>query len=171
MQIRKATPENIDAMLTIITLAKEGLAALFVNQWQDGYPNRTQLVADIESGNSYLGFFEDEICATAMISFEADPNYAVIENGAWSQNAPYCVVHRIAVHPSYRNKHCAAQMLAYAENLCAARKINYLRIDTHLDNYPMRNFLTRNHFRQCGTIFLDGKNDAAHARVAYDKII
>ncbi|MEF9970050.1 MAG: GNAT family N-acetyltransferase [Ruthenibacterium sp.] len=171
MKIRCAVPQDLPAILEIITLAKEGLAAHGVDQWQDGYPNRAQLAADIESGRSYVGVFAEKICAVTMISFDADPNYAVIENGAWTREAPYCVLHRVAVHPTYRNRHCAAELLAFATQMCAERGISYLRIDTHLDNKPMRGFLEKSNFRQCGMIYLDNLHDETHARVAYDRCL
>ncbi|MEG0910087.1 MAG: GNAT family N-acetyltransferase [Ruthenibacterium sp.] len=170
MKIEQAMPQHLDAMLEIITLAKESLAAIGVDQWQDGYPNRAQLAADIASGQSYIGILADKICATMMVSLDGDPNYAVIEHGAWAQDAPYGVVHRIAVHPAYRKQHCAAQMLLFAENFCAARQIRYLRIDTHLENKPMRGFLEKSGFQQRGLIYLDNLHDKTHERVAYDTI-
>ena len=88
-----------------------------------------------------------------------DPTYRYIENGAWHSSRPYATIHRLASRGTTRGiaKACF--------DFCLERS-SYLRIDTHEDNRPMQQAVTRCGFQKCGTIYLtDGS-----PRIAFDFI-
>ena len=88
-----------------------------------------------------------------------EPNYAVIENGAWHSDQPYGTIHRIASNGQAKGIACACFDFCHS-------KIDCLRIDTHADNKPMQNAIDSYSFRYCGIIHVaDGT-----PRNAYDLV-
>ena len=88
-----------------------------------------------------------------------EPNYAVIENGAWHSDQPYGTIHRIASNGQAKGIACACFDFCHS-------KIDCLRIDTHADNKPMQNAIGSYGFRYCGIIHVaDGT-----PRNAYDLV-
>ena len=47
MQIRATIPADLDAVMAIIEEARRTIAALGINQWQNGTPNRAMLTRDM----------------------------------------------------------------------------------------------------------------------------
>ena len=98
-------------------------------------------------------------------SFDFEKTYDLIFNGMWLNEEEYCVIHRFAVSLELRTKGIAGKMLKEIEKLCEANGYYNIRIDTHEDNFKMRNFLEKNGFVYCGKIFLTNGD----LRVAYQK--
>ncbi len=120
--IRKSEIADIPRMLEIIAEAQAAFRAQGIDQWQDGYPNEEVLLQDIAAGDSYVVFEDKQLVATAMISFDGDPNYKVII-GAWKNDLPYAVVHRIAVAASQKGKGIAGYILDAARSMCKERGV------------------------------------------------
>ncbi len=130
--------QNLPDIMTIISQAQVQLKNAGVDQWQNGYPDEAQILEDIASGKSFLLKNSlGETIATVMISFEADPNYSVIE-GKWLTDTPYAVVHRLAVREESKGTGLAGWILKQVEAMCRTAKINSIRIDTHEKNLPDR---------------------------------
>lgn len=140
-----------------------------IDQWQDGYPNEESLEEDMAEGASYVLAGEDgEILATAFISFGGEPDYQIIYDGSWEEEAPYGVVHRVAVTPERKGQGLAGILLDHAAAMCRDRGIGSLRMDTHEDNRSMQRMLSKNGFVRRGIIYL-GRDGAR--RVAFEKKI
>ena len=58
-------------------------------------------------------------------------------------------------------------MLEEIEKITKERGIYNIRIDTHEDNFKMRNLIEKNGYSYCGKIFLTNGD----LRVAYQKIL
>ena len=162
--VRRATHADVAAAMEIIDLAKEDMRASGSDQWQNGYPNADQLHADVDAGASYV--LTDEtgaILGTAYICAQDEPSYHVIREGGWRFDAPYTVIHRIAVRRSERGRGLARHLILFAIAYSKEAGVNHLRIDTHPLNIPMQHFLARNGFSRRGLVDL-----ADGVRVAYD---
>lgn len=130
-------------------------------QWGTNYPGEELLLDNIRQEKLYVcaGGEEEKIAAVFYFAAEEDPSYGKIEDGAWLNEEPYGVVHRIA----------SARTVKGAASFClnwAFRQTGNIRIDTHEDNIPMQNMLRKNGFRYCGKIHL--KN--GEPRIAFQKI-
>lgn len=161
MEIRRTRPEDLPRLLAIYERARAFMAETGnPDQWGPRrWPPEELLREDIAAGRSYVCEKDGKIVGTFCYLFgEAiDETYAVID-GAWSQDAPYGVVHRIAADGT---KGVGTFCLEWA-----LARSGYLRIDTHEDNRVMRNLLTKLGFRPCGIIRLANGDP----RTAYDKI-
>ncbi len=129
------------------------------DQWGTAYPPEEMIRQDIQDGKSYVNLEGDEIRGVFYFAVEADPTYGYID-GAWLNDAPYGVIHRIAVDGSGRG--VAAECFAFAAQHC-----ENIRIDTHEKNIPMQRCLTKNGFTRCGIIYLEDGDP----RIAYQKVI
>ena len=160
MEIRKSTPEDLQEIMEIY-----GIARTFMKntgnptQWRNGYPSEALVRSDIESGISYVAVEDGEIEAVFVFRMGEDPTYKVIEDGAWQNDAPYGVPHRIASRG--RVKGIGSECIQW----CFAQCGN-LRGDTHADNHVMQRVMEKNGFVKCGRIYIaDGS-----PRIAYQKL-
>lgn len=162
---RRTRTADVDRVMAIFAQAQRFFKANGIDQWQNGYPNRQTIEADIRRRYGYVLEYGHRIVATAAVSFDGEPTYQRIEDGNWSTNEPYAVVHRMAVDVTEKGIGRASVIMRNVEAMCRKRGINTIRIDTHRDNRPMQRLLAKNHFRRCGLIFLaDGSE-----RIAFDK--
>lgn len=129
------------------------------DQWEKGYPGLPLIKTDIEAGEAYLYEQNGQILGVFYFSRgKIDPTYQTIFQGKWLNNEPYGVIHRIAT--SKNKSGVAGFCVDYCYDQC-----QNIRIDTHKDNLPMRRFLAKKGFTQCGIIYLaDGSE-----RIAYQK--
>ncbi len=92
---------------------------------------------------------------------DCEPTYLHIEDGAWIDDTPYGVVHRIASDGSTRG--AGSFCINWAFSQCG-----HLRMDTHGDNTVMQNLLTKLGFQRCGIIYVVEDTDP---RIAYEKLL
>ena len=169
--IRKTKTEDISEIMNIIRDAQASMKLLGISQWQNGYPNEDSFAKDIAEGISYVFEEDGEIVATAAIFCAPEPDYAKIYDGAWKTDGEYGVVHRIAVKKEAKRAGYAAKMIEYAAELTRQAGYGSLRMDTHEGNVPMRSFLKKQGFEECGIIYLSNEGCVENKRVAYEKII
>ena len=159
MRIRKTVKEDLACIGEIYENAKRFMRESGnPNQWNSGTPNIETARADMENGVGYVAEENGEIVAVFMFSQDGEPTYAKIYEGEWLSDAPYGVIHRIAVKEQGRG------IIGFCIDECFAQCQN-LRIDTHRDNLPMQRALTKRGFRYCGIIYLENGDE----RLAYQK--
>ncbi len=158
MEIRKATHDDFFRAEEIYAAARAYMKANGnPEQWGEGYPEEALIRGDIEAGNLYLCIEGDEVLGVFYYSEGVDSTYERID-GAWLNDAPYGVIHRIAVSAHQRG--VASFCFAYALSRC-----KNLKIDTHRKNHPMQRSLEKNRFVACGIIHLENGEE----RLAYQK--
>lgn len=167
MIFRKSTMDDISTILKIIEYAQKTFKSLNINQWQDGYPNYSTIERDISLGESFVLAEEGKILATTALSFRGEPSYDKIYEGNWLDNQAYAVVHRMAVAQEERGKGYSYLMFDYIENICLENNITSIRVDTHVDNIPMKSLIKKLNFSYCGIILLDDGDE----RLAYEKLL
>lgn len=167
MQIRQSNINDVSMIMDIIKQAQESLKLAGINQWQNGYPNETSILRDIELGESYVVLENESIIGTFALSYRNEPTYDKIYDGKWLSIQNYAVVHRIAIENSYKGKGVSTFIFKEVEKWSLDKGIYSIKIDTHEDNSSMRKLLEKNGFYYCGIIFLlDGNK-----RLAFEKLI
>ena len=170
MNIRKSIDADVTPLLTLFAEARGTIAALGIDQWQDGYPSREVIERDIEKGQSYCVEQQGNVCATFALIDDGEPTYDRIYDGAWltgDQSGHYLAIHRVAIAVAMRGQGIAPRMLDYAAQFAAHQGMSSLRIDTHRGNKVMRRMLEKNGFTLCGVIYLASGAE----RVAYEKLL
>lgn len=161
MEFEKALMSDLDEILSVYRRAREYMAKTGnPHQWGDnGHPTKEMLLEDIDIGRLLVLRNEGKIEAVFMFSLLPDPTYTVIENGAWENDEPYGVIHRIASAGRIKGvlKLCTEYCLQFTNNI---------RIDTHSDNKVMQHLLNKCGFRKCGIIYLENGDP----RIAYQLV-
>lgn len=160
MEIRKTKLEELNEIMEIYANARTFMAEhKNPHQWKDSWPPEDLIKADILAGKHYVCMDGEQIAAVFYFAEETDPTYVRIYDGAWKNEEPYSVVHRIA--SSGIVKGAGSFVMKWAAEQC-----KNLRIDTHEDNYVMQNMLQKNGFIRCGTIYLEN----GEPRIAFQKV-
>ena len=129
------------------------------DQWGNVHPPAEMVQEDIRAGKSYVCVEDGKLLGVFYFANEVEPDYAAIYQGAWLNDAPYGVMHRVAC-PG-RKKGTASFCVAW----CLEQSGGNLRIDTHEKNLPMQGMLAKNGFTRCGLIRISNGEE----RVAYHK--
>ena len=169
MLIRKSCAADLPSLMPIFEEARGTIAALGIDQWQNGYPSEQVVLADIEKGRSYLSEFDGKICGTFAMIDDGEPTYDKIYDGEWltGESDSYIAIHRVAISVASRGSGLSGKIIAYAEEFAKGLGRKSLRIDTHRGNVVMRRRLEKNGFVFCGVIYLENGDE----RVAYERII
>ncbi len=170
MHIRQATHTDIDGLLSLFDEARGTIAALGIDQWQDGYPSREVVFDDIEKGRSFIVDCDGQVGGTFVIVDDGEPTYDRIYDGHWEtgdDNQRYLAIHRVAVAVAKRGCGISTAILDYAAQTASDCGFSSLRIDTHQGNVVMRRMLEKHGFTYCGIIFLQSGAE----RVAYEKVL
>lgn len=159
LNVRRATRDDLPRMLEIYAFAREQMIKNGnPHQWGTTRPAPETVRNDIDRGISYVVTDGNTVVGCFAFFTGHDETYDVIENGAWLNDAPYGVIHRIASAGTCRGILRAA--LAFADT-----QTDNIRIDTHEDNKIMRGALAANGFTHCGTIYTDNGT----ARLAFQR--
>ena len=164
MRIRKSGEADFDRMMEIYSYARQFMAEHGnPNQWgPNNWPPAELIRQDIREGNSYVCLNEEGTVIGTFFFIQGkdiEPTYAEITDGAWIDESPYGVVHRIAGDGSLKG--IGAFCINWAFEQC-----HHLRIDTHNDNKVMQSLLGKLGFVHCGTIYVREDHDP---RLAFEK--
>ena len=169
MKIRLSKIEDVSEIMMIIDDAKNYLASLNIDQWQNGYPNTTQVENDINNKESYVVVNDkNTVMATSMFTFKKEPTYKVID-GNWlvDETKIYGVIHRMAIKKEFRKLGLATFLFNEFHQQLKDKKIESLKIDTHKDNLGMQSLIKKLGYKYCGIIHTDYNAK----RLAFEKVI
>ena len=157
--VRRAAPHELPKILSIYAAARQRMRESGnPHQWGDRHPSDDMVWNDIETGRCYLVMQGDKIAGVFYFAAGVDPTYREIFDGAWPDDAPYGVIHRIAAAPDAHGVLAAATAFALTQ-------VEEVRIDTHSDNCIMQHALEKQGFTYCGTIYVaDGTPRMAYAK-------
>lgn len=169
--LRRATADDLDAVMEIIEQARAVLARDGIPQWQAGRPNRDEIAASIAKKVTYVYMSPDgRVAGTASLVPGPDPNYNKLYAGKWIEpDEEYVVIHRVAANADFKGMHMGSRLLdALIEK---ARKLGYpqVRIDTHDLNGRMRHLIDKAGFTYVGKILIHG--DSYNSRRAYQLLL
>ena len=165
MEIRHSTMEDIHLIMELYQYARQFMKEHGnPNQWgPTNWPPEELIRSDIADGNSYVCVCGEQIAGTFFYcqGEDIEPAYRVIEDGAWLDDSPYGVVHRVAANGSVKGVGSFCLEWAFRQSG------GHLRIDTHGDNLVMQNLLKKCGFVRCGTIYVE---EDSYPRLAYEKL-
>jgi GNAT superfamily N-acetyltransferase len=150
--------EEIDELaVRVIT----NMAEFKIPQWALDYPRSKHYFKDVVDGALYVYKENDKILGVMTLLPEDDPAYKTISG--WIKDKSL-VIHRVLVDPSAHKKGIAQKLFDFAVAKGIKDHYHSIKIDTHLENYKMRNFLGKNNFQDIG--YLSCIN-----RQAYEKVL
>ena len=164
MQIRKAIEDDFERIMAIYAIARAFMAAHSTpNQWgPTNWPPEPLIHNDIERGACHVCECDGRIVGVFYydVGPDIEPTYAHIEDGAWLDDSPYGVVHRIASDGSVKG--VGSTCIEWACQQCG-----HLRTDTHGDNAVMQRLLEKRGFEHCGTIYVEEDD---YPRLAFERV-
>lgn len=148
MNIRKA---RWDDLLQIEEIYRDAREYMKVSgnplQWGEYYPPSDLTRSDIERERLFVACDAEVLLAVFYFAEQEDEAYKVIRDGSWLNDAPYAVIHRMALACGARGKGVVSQCFDYCFSC-----FGNLKIDTHKDNIPMQRALEKNGFSYCGRV-------------------
>lgn len=155
--IRLAVEGDVERIMDVLAVAKQKMRdSGNVNQWVGGYPTIEAVLHDIERDGGFVVEEDGVVVAYFAMLPSPEPTYAKIYEGAWLNDKPYHVVHRMGslatVHGIFKD----------VMDYCFEVDHN-IRVDTHLDNKIMQHLIEKYGFVYCGIIYLANGDE----RLAY----
>lgn len=168
MKIAPAELKDTDQIMLIIEQAKQIMRKNGnLTQWINGYPSKETIEEDINLQHAFVCLENSEIVGYFCFikGTDPEPNYKIIENGNWLNDAPYGVIHRLASAGTAKGIARKAFDFAFS-------RIENVRVDTNHDNIPMQNFLRNYGFDYCGVIYVsDGSPRDAFQKTAENQSV
>lgn len=159
-----AKPEELGACLDIIREGRLFQQEQGFIQWTQEYPSDALIEQDIRAGSGYLMKVDGEPAGYMFLSFDDDPAYRPPEC-AWRADMSYAAVHRIAFARRFAGKGLSSKAFDLIRDLCRARGVSCIRIDTDRKNQRMQHVLEKNGFVRCGYVLFEGDR-----KLAYDNL-
>ncbi|MCM1146083.1 MAG: GNAT family N-acetyltransferase [Clostridium sp.] len=132
IQFKRGTIDNLDAVTALADAAIVQMESQGIMQWDEFYPTREDFRADIEAGNLYIGYDEDEAAVIYVLSQEFDEEY---RNGHWKdETKSFYVLHRLCVNPKYQHQGIAGLTMAHIEKSLKAQGVEAVRLDVFTQN-------------------------------------
>lgn len=137
IQYRIAVIGDLKEICDLVGAAVDTMIQNQIFQWDEVYPTEQDFQKDIERGQLYVGIIEGRIAVVYVVNQECDEQYI---NGAWQYaDAPYYVIHRLCVNPTYQNRAVARRTMLHIEEQLADRGIHAIRLDAFSENpYALR---------------------------------
>lgn len=158
--LRKATLADLFDINEIILAAIRKRKEEGSDQWQNGYPNKFTIEADIQKNVGWVLCQNQEIVAYMALIFDEEVAYHSIE-GQWLSNQPYACIHRLAVKQKEGLKGVATYFMKEIEHICHSKEIQSIKLDTHEDNSAMLYLLKKLGYHYCGKVtYKDYKREA-----------
>jgi len=159
--ISLATLKELEEIDELAVCVITNMTQLKIPQWTLDYPRSKHYFKDVIDGSLYIYKEDQKILGVMTLLLDDEPAYRTI-NG-WLREKSL-VIHRLLVDPATQKNGIAQKLLEFAITKGINENYHSIKIDTHLENYKMRNFLGKNDFQEIG--YLSCIN-----RQAYEKIL
>jgi GNAT superfamily N-acetyltransferase len=135
VDVQLGRASDLDALASLLSACVQEMRARGLDQWDDVYPTRATLEADIAAGTLYRATRaggSTELIGSVTLNQHQDPEYAEVP---WQVTAqPTAVVHRLMVHPSVQRCGLGRFLMRFAERRAHQLGFRALRLDAYLLN-------------------------------------
>ena len=138
MDIRKATAEDIDAILSITSACAADMISKGILQWSEEYPNKEAFENDLSNNWLYVVMENSKTIGSITITPEMDEVYKSVKWLTITSNNLY--IHRLAIDPKMQGKGYAQKLMNFAENYARQNNYESIRLDTFSKNTRNQKF-------------------------------
>lgn len=132
LHFRLAEPSDLDKVFQVFESAIQNMISQDILQWDEIYPQKSDLRRDILKKELYIGLLDDEIACVYVLNNECDEQY---KNGNWEfPDASYKVVHRLCVDPRFQNRGVGRETVKHIEEAIRKMGIESIRLDAFTQN-------------------------------------
>jgi GNAT superfamily N-acetyltransferase len=149
-RIEPGRPADLDQIMTLIADVIAGLRARGIDQWDEIYPDRNIITADLAAGTLSIAEGDGGLLGMIVLNEHQEPQYASVD---WRFQSGRClVVHRLCVHPEAEGKGVATALMAFAE--ATGRGLGYgaVRLDAFTGNPRAVALYERLGYRKAGEV-------------------
>lgn len=147
--IRLARLEELDSVYSLIQEAIRRMDEQGIPQWDDIYPSKAILNADIENRQMHLIEVEGRVAGLTVINEDQSPEYADVD---WKYDGRALVVHRLTIHPDYQRRKLASYLMDFAEEMAAAENYDCIRLDAFTLNPAAFAMYENRGYRRAGIV-------------------
>lgn len=154
-EIRKAQINEVGEIMELVAKCVQVMQAGGSDQWDDSYPNKEIISADIENGTLYAYVDNGAIAGILVLDENQSELYRDIQ---WAQEqGPHLIMHRLAVHPEVQGKGIARKLIAFAEEHARVSGYTSIRMDTYTKNTRALAIYPNLGYERRGEIFFPGR--------------
>lgn len=139
--LRGATMSDADTVFGLIEEAKAFFKERNIDMWQRGYPQFSDIIEDIVSGNAYVCTDGDRIIGFIFIYYGEEDFHSTLK-GRWEDDNP-AVFHRIVVDADYKKSGIGTMMISFVEDLAREHGCTSMRTETDVTNTPMTSLMKK----------------------------
>ena len=141
ISLRGATMSDADTVFGLIEDAKTFFKEMNIDMWQRGYPQFSDIIEDITSGNAYVCTDGDRIVGYNFITFCEEDFHSTLK-GEWTDDNP-AVFHRLVVDMDYKNAGIGTMLISFVEDLAREHGCTSMRTETDVTNTPMTSLMKK----------------------------
>ncbi len=120
--------------------------------WNTAYPDPDQVESDIEKGNLFLYQYHHASIGVVCLNTEVPEGY---DQMGWKYTGPCLYVHRLAVHPDWRNENIAEKIMNFTREYAIEKKFRAIRLDAITKNPSAIRLYEKCGYEPVGNIHFD----------------
>ena len=154
--IIKAQTKNFIEVIYIYKSCIPGMNRNGLYNWNTAYPDPEKVESDIRKGDLFLYQHHHTSLAAVCLNTEAPGGYNQM---SWKYDGPCLYVHRLAVHPHWRNITIAERIMDFAYKYAKERKFKSIRLDAITKNAAAIRLYEKCGYEPVGNIHFDYQKD------------
>ena len=146
IEMRQATPDQLDLVLSILDDVAKRMTAKGVQQWDSPPPLwvRELIAEEIPKGNVFLAWLDGTAVGTVRLDWQ--------KGEMWQTERDAGYVYTLAVHPSQRGKRIGEVMLNWVAQRIRERGKRWIRLDCIASNQTLCSYYVGQGFTFLGVV-------------------
>jgi len=149
LDIRVAKVEDIDELMRLVASCIERMRMIGIDQWDEVYPDRGTIDADIRSSAAFLAVLANEISGLVVMNEHQEPEYADVP---WTTHGRAAVVHRLMVSPKVEGLGVGRALMGFVEKRAIVLGYDCIRLDVFCKNPRAVSFYEGAGYKHAGQV-------------------
>ncbi|MCW5797004.1 MAG: GNAT family N-acetyltransferase [Nitrospira sp.] len=145
-----ADESHLDAAWELIDRCRTMLRVHGILQWDEMYPTREIVAADIAERRLYVLIVHTRPQAVVTVDQTQEAQYTTMP---WTSPEPALVVHRLCVDPTAQGHGFGGQLMDYVETHAEHHRFGSVRLDAYSGNPLALAFYRERGYREVGHVF------------------
>jgi GNAT superfamily N-acetyltransferase len=147
--IREADVGDTDPIVRLVRDCTGGMRAAGIEQWDEVYPDRATIAADIGSRSAFVAAHQGELVGMVVLNEHQDPEYADVP---WTCLGRPAVVHRLMVAPPWEGRGVGRALVQFVERRALAQGYGCIRLDAFSENPRALRLYEGSGYRRVGRV-------------------
>lgn len=157
---RLLSPEEFQEAHALYQACVARMHARGINQWDEYYPSKQQVLLDIASNTLFGAFEQDQLLGLIVLNDKQDESYEQLDWQVDSESI--LVVHRLAVHPKQQGKGLGQKLMEFAERKAKQQQYEAIRLDGFSGNKALHDFYLMLGYQYIGDVQLSNQSQIYH---------